>query len=62
MFRVISGFPYAEDFEGGSGGWTSEGTNSSWELGYPSASIIDGPRSGNPVIREQLGHCLVRLL
>ncbi|MCB9021558.1 MAG: PKD domain-containing protein [Chitinophagales bacterium] len=45
---VISGFPYTEDFEGGSGGWTSGGTNSSWELGYPSASIIDGPPPGTP--------------
>ena len=24
------------------------GTNSSWELGYPSASIIDGPPPGTP--------------
>ena len=44
----ISSFPYTENFEGGSGGWTSGGVNSSWELGYPSASIIDGPPPGTP--------------
>jgi len=46
---VISSFPYTEDFEDGSGGWVSDGVNSSWELGYPSASVIDGPPPSTPL-------------
>ena len=41
-------FPsYYEDFENGDGGWTSNGTNSSWELGYPSKGNIYSPYNGS---------------
>lgn len=37
----ISTFPYQESFEANTGGWYSEGTNSSWAHGVPDAPIID---------------------
>ncbi len=40
-------FPYSQDFEGGAGGWVTGGTNSSWELGTPSNTIINQASSGN---------------
>lgn len=41
-------FPsYYEDFENGDGGWNANGTNSSWQLGYPSAGDIYYPTSGS---------------
>ncbi len=41
-------FPsYYEDFENGDGGWNANGTNSSWQLGYPSAGDIYYPASGS---------------
>ncbi|HCK22876.1 MAG TPA: hypothetical protein DHW15_12180, partial [Bacteroidetes bacterium] len=45
---VIATFPYSEDFEDGPEGWTSGGSNSTWELGFPSASIIDGAPPTTP--------------
>lgn len=43
---VISSFPYYEDFEGGNGGWTSGGTNNSWEFGTPAGTFINTASSG----------------
>lgn len=43
---TVSTLPYMEDFESGSGGWTSGGTNSSWELGEPATAFIDTANSG----------------
>ena len=43
---IISGFPYIESFESGSGGWTSGGDNSTWALGAPSNTIIDTASDG----------------
>ena len=41
-------FPsYYEDFEKGDGGWFGNGTNSSWELGYPSKKFINRPAGGD---------------
>ncbi len=37
---------YAEDFEAGDGGWTTGGTNSSWEYGMPAGSVITQAASG----------------
>ncbi len=47
----ISTFPYYEDFESGSGGWAADwrnlsGSEFSWELGQPNATIIDTAHSG----------------
>ncbi len=44
-------FPYYEDFESGNGGWAADwrnlsGSEFSWELGEPSATIIDTAYSG----------------
>lgn len=45
-FAPINTFPYAEDFEMGSGEWQAGGTNSSWELGQPVGPVIDTAASG----------------
>ncbi len=45
---VISTFPYFEDFEEGTAGWTQYGISSSWELGSPSAAIISGAPPATP--------------
>jgi len=37
---VISTFPYSEDFESPTHGWTTGGTASSWELGLPVGPVI----------------------
>jgi Secretion system C-terminal sorting domain/Immune inhibitor A-like, MAM domain len=39
---TISSFPYSEDFESGSGGWLSSGTSSTWALGTPAGTYING--------------------
>jgi len=38
--------PYAENFENGDGGWTASGSNSTWELGTPSGSVISSAGEG----------------
>jgi|GEM_PF-3527447 len=38
--------PYFEDFEGNNIDWTSNGTNSSWQIGIPNNSIIDTAAAG----------------
>jgi subtilisin-like proprotein convertase family protein len=43
---TISTLPYLEDFENGTGGWTSAGANNSWELGDPQGAFIDTANSG----------------
>jgi hypothetical protein len=43
----VSSFPYFENFENGRGGWTSGGTNSSWELGTPANPVINSAASGS---------------
>ena len=46
-YPVVGGIPYFIDFENGSGGWSSTGTNGLWELGDPDGTIINTPYSGN---------------
>ncbi|MBK0403703.1 T9SS type A sorting domain-containing protein [Adhaeribacter sp. BT258] len=43
---VIASFPYTQNFDGGNGGWTAGGRNSSWALGTPAATIINSAASG----------------
>lgn len=43
---VISSLTYTQDFESGQGGWTSSGSNNSWQFGTPAAIYINGPGSG----------------
>jgi len=43
----LAAFPYVEGFEGGAGGWTSGGGNSSWELGTPAGAVIIGASTGD---------------
>lgn len=43
---TITGLPYAEDFESGTGGWVPAGTNSTWEYGIPAESEIFSDTAG----------------
>ena len=45
---TIVTFPYYQDFEDGSAGWVSGGTESSWELGEPAGFAIVGPPPPTP--------------
>jgi len=43
----ITSYPYVEDFESGAGSWSLNFSNtSSWQLGTPSASVINSAASG----------------
>ncbi|HSI91250.1 MAG TPA: hypothetical protein VK927_09045, partial [Adhaeribacter sp.] len=44
---TITTFPYAQNFENGSGGWLASGVNSSWKLGTPAKFTINSAASGN---------------
>ncbi len=44
---VISTLPYAEGFETGANGWVAGGTNSTWELGVPSGTLISEANNGS---------------
>jgi hypothetical protein len=44
---VVNSFPYFESFENGNGGWIAGGTFSSWELGTPAKSSIQGAADGS---------------
>ncbi|MFH0893537.1 MAG: PKD domain-containing protein [Bacteroidota bacterium] len=50
----VSSFPYYENFESGSNGWIAAGTNSSWQLGTPSATIINTAFSGTNAWKTNL--------
>lgn len=43
---VVNSYPYTEDFEANDGFWFTDGINSSWEYGTPSAAKIDKAASG----------------
>jgi len=43
---TISALPYIESFEAGNGGWIAGGTNSTWELGIPTNTLIDEASDG----------------
>lgn len=43
---LVNTFPYAEGFESGNGGWVSGGSSSSWQVGTPSAPIINAAATG----------------
>jgi len=43
---TVSSFPYLEDFETGTNGWTSGGVNSTWQFGDPETAFIDTANSG----------------
>jgi Subtilase family/Secretion system C-terminal sorting domain len=43
---VIASFPYLESFENGDGNFYQKGTNSSWQLGTPTKTIINKAANG----------------
>lgn len=45
-FEVVNQFPYAEGFENGPGPWRVEGVNSSWGVGTPTKTVINGAANG----------------
>jgi hypothetical protein len=44
---TITAYPYVQNFETWSGGWRSDGTNTSWALGTPAATLINTAASGS---------------
>lgn len=42
---TITSYPYLEEFDTNNGGWSSGGTNNSWQWGAPAASTINSPYS-----------------
>lgn len=46
LVKVVSEFPYLEDFESGKGNWVSYGHNNSWSFGTPLKSTIKLAHSG----------------
>ncbi len=42
---VVSVYPYQENFDQNSGGWSAFGTNSTWEWGAPAGPTINAPYS-----------------
>ena len=51
---AVSSFPYLETFETGDGGWVPGGTSSSWALGLPAGSVIQGAASGTHAWKTNL--------
>ncbi len=55
---VISGLPFTEDFESGTGGFTVENGNgappTTWELGAPAGGVINTANSGTNVMMTDL--------
>lgn len=45
--QCINTFPYQENFEAGTGGWTSGGSGNDWAWGTPSKNKINQAASGN---------------
>ncbi|GAB4422188.1 MAG: hypothetical protein OHK0039_38040 [Bacteroidia bacterium] len=43
---LVSSFPYFADFEGSAAGWRSDGVRSTWALGTPAKTTIQGAGSG----------------
>ena len=43
---VLDTVLYCEGFENGDGGWTTGGSNNTWDIGIPSGSIINSPANG----------------
>lgn len=43
---LISAMPYVEDFEASAGGWTSYGTNNTWQHGTPTGVVINTAGGG----------------
>ncbi len=44
--EVVTAFPHLQNFESGSGGWYSDGANSSWQFGTPASPAINRAASG----------------
>ncbi|KAB2807303.1 T9SS type A sorting domain-containing protein [Phaeocystidibacter luteus] len=43
---IVNTFPYTEDFEADAGNWIAYGSNSSWQWGAPSATVISAAGQG----------------
>ena len=44
---------YSEGFENNDGGWTTSGTNPSWQWGTPAGSVITGAANGRKCLGDQ---------
>ncbi|MGA1330185.1 MAG: right-handed parallel beta-helix repeat-containing protein, partial [Bacteroidia bacterium] len=45
-YLLVNQFPYSQDFENGPAGWTIGGSNPSWALGAPAATVINSAGGG----------------
>ncbi|MBL4707312.1 MAG: hypothetical protein JKY48_02580 [Flavobacteriales bacterium] len=43
---IITSYPYNQGFEMGNGGWISDGTNNTWDMGTPTGSVINSAANG----------------
>ena len=43
---LITTYPYIQDFESGRGGWTTNGTNNTWDYGTPNGILISSAAGG----------------
>lgn len=44
---LVSSYPHFENFENGTGGWNTGGSNNSWAFGTPAKDVIQGAASGS---------------
>lgn len=51
---LVTQYPYKEDFEGGEGGWFTDGVNNSWQYGTPASDPINHAYSGNKAWKTNL--------
>ena len=51
---IVSAFPYLENFEGGDGGYFTEGYNDSWQYGTPASPLISNAASGTKAWKTNL--------
>lgn len=52
--RIVSSYPYLENFEGGDGGFYTSGFLSSWQYGTPAGKRIDKAASGKKAWKSNL--------
>lgn len=52
--RIITGYPYLENFENGDGGYYADGFNSSWQYGTPASIRVNKAASGTKAWKTNL--------
>jgi len=52
--QIVTGYPYLENFEGGDGGYYTDGFKSSWQYGTPASPNINKAASGTKAWKTNL--------